>query len=216
MISGRTQFLAHLGVPTETFKAPMIYNPWFEAKGIDTIVVPMGCEAEEFPALLPLLFRLRNIAGALITMPHKVTVVGLLDEASTTVKVCGSCNAVRRDAEGRLIGDMFDGEGFVRGVMRKGRAIAGASALVVGSGGVGSAIAASLAKEGASRIGLFDVNAASAEKLAESLMTHYDALSVTVGSNDPDGPPTGDQERPRKRCGRRRTAVRDSSTMTRS
>lgn len=187
MISGRTQILAHLGVPTESFKAPMIYNPWFDAKGIDAVVVPMGCEAEDFPDFLRLVFRLRNIAGALITMPHKVTVVGLLDQASTTVKVCGSCNAVRRDAEGKLVGDMFDGEGFVRGVMRKGRAIKGASALVVGNGGVGSAIAASLAKEGAGRIGLYDVNAASAEKLAESLLTHYSALSVTVGSNDPDG-----------------------------
>jgi len=187
MISGRTQILAHLGVPTESFKAPMIYNPWFDAKGIDAVVVPMGCEAEDFPDFLRLVFRLRNIAGALVTMPHKVTTVGLLDQASTTVKVCGSCNAVRRDAEGRLVGDMFDGEGFVRGVMRKGRAIKGASALVVGSGGVGSAIAASLAKEGAGRIGLYDVNAASAEKLAESLLTHYSALSVTVGSNDPDG-----------------------------
>ncbi|WP_425406654.1 shikimate dehydrogenase family protein [Hwanghaeella sp.] len=187
MITGRTQILAHLGVPTETFKAPMIYNPWFDAKGIDAVVVPMGCEAENYPDFLRLVFRLRNIAGALVTMPHKVTTVGLLDEVSTTVKVCNSCNAVRRDSEGRLIGDMFDGEGFVRGVLRKGRAIAGASALVVGSGGVGSAIAASLAKEGATRIGLFDVNPASAEKLAESLITHYSGLSVTVGSNDPDG-----------------------------
>ncbi len=187
MISGRTQFLAHLGVPTETFKAPMIYNPWFEAKGIDAVVVPMGCEAEDFPDFLRLVFRLRNIAGALVTMPHKVTTVGLLDEMSTTVKVCGSCNAVRRDSEGRLIGDMFDGEGFVRGVVRMGRAIAGASALVVGSGGVGSAIAASLAKGGAGRIGVFDVNAASAEKLAASLRAHYPALTVEVGSNDPQG-----------------------------
>ncbi|RVU35802.1 shikimate dehydrogenase [Hwanghaeella grinnelliae] len=187
MISGRTQILAHLGVPTETFKAPMIYNPWFDAKGIDAVVVPMGCEAEDFPDFLRLVFRLRNIAGALVTMPHKVTTVGLLDEVSTTVKVCNSCNAVRRDAEGRLVGDMFDGEGFVRGVLRKGRTIAGASALVVGSGGVGSAIAASLAKEGAGRIGLFDVNPASSERLAESLLTHYSTLAVTVGSNDPQG-----------------------------
>ena len=102
LISGHTRLIAHLGVPTESFKAPMIYNPYFEDRGIDAVVMPMGCEAADFPALLPLLFRLRNIAGALITMPHKVTVVGLLDEASTTVQVCGACNAVRRDAEGRL------------------------------------------------------------------------------------------------------------------
>jgi len=27
MISGRTTLIAHIGYPTETFKAPMIYNP---------------------------------------------------------------------------------------------------------------------------------------------------------------------------------------------
>lgn len=187
MISGRTKLIAHLGVPTDTFKAPMIYNPWFEAKGIDTVVMPMGCEVDNYPDFLRLVFKLRNIAGALITMPHKVATVDLLDEASTSVKICGACNAVRRDAEGRLIGDMFDGEGFVRGVLRKGRAIKNASALVIGSGGVGSAIAASLAKEGAARIGVFDPRPEAAEKLATNLAAHYEALALTVGSNDPAG-----------------------------
>lgn len=187
MISGRTKIIAHLGVPTESFKAPMIYNPWFDARGIDTVVVPMGCEPAEYPEFLKLLFRLRNIAGALITMPHKVVTVGLLDSVSATVKVCGACNAVRRNRRGELVGDMFDGEGFVRGVLRKGRAIKGASALVVGSGGVGSAIAASLAKEGVARLGLFDTNPASAEKLASSLARHYPLVDLVTGSNDPAG-----------------------------
>jgi shikimate 5-dehydrogenase len=30
MISGKTTLIAHLGYPTESIKAPMIYNPWFE------------------------------------------------------------------------------------------------------------------------------------------------------------------------------------------
>jgi shikimate dehydrogenase len=187
MISGRTHVIAHLGVPTESFKAPMIYNPYFEERGIDAVVMPMGCEAEDYPAFLRLVFRLRNIAGALITMPHKVCTVGLLDESSTTVKVCGACNAVRRDAEGRLVGDMFDGEGFVRGVLRKGRRIEGASALVVGSGGVGSAIAASLANTGARRLGLCDTRAESAAKLANRLRAHYPELEVVAGDKDPKG-----------------------------
>lgn len=186
-ISGRTKLIAHIGVPTEAFKAPMIYNPWFEARGIDAVVVPMGCEAADFGQFLPLAFRLRNIAGALITMPHKVSTVALLDIASTTVKVCGACNAVRRDAEGRLVGDMFDGEGFVRSALRKGRDIAGASALIVGSGGVGSAIAASLAGAGAARIGLYDTDTAAALKLASSLAGHFPALKIETGSNDPAG-----------------------------
>ena len=75
--------------------------------------------------------------------------------------------------DGALKGDLFDGEGFVRGVARKGRAIAGARALVVGSGGVGSAIAASLAAAGAAGIGLFDANPAAADALGRRLQPHY-------------------------------------------
>ena len=40
----------------------------------------MGVKADDFPDVLAALFRLTNIRGALVTMPHKVTTVGLLDE----------------------------------------------------------------------------------------------------------------------------------------
>ena len=275
-IGGRTRIIAHLGVPTWSFKSPLIYNPWFRSRGIDCVVVPMGCEAADFAAFLPLarishqghglhgavgpagkerrearcgasgkrldapcqpdsaalrvapkrppaasrtstvgsatlfgplladrtpgrdagrdlgekcglIFRLRNIAGALITMPHKVAAAGLLDEASPAVGICGSCNAVKRDGNGRLLGDMFDGEGFVRGVRSKGRAVEGASALAVGAGGVGSAIAASLARAGAAHLALFDIDGGACEKLAGRLRTHYPDLTVETGSNDPHG-----------------------------
>ncbi len=42
MISGKTTLIAHIGYPTEAFKAPLIYNPWFEKRGFDAVVVPMG------------------------------------------------------------------------------------------------------------------------------------------------------------------------------
>jgi len=187
MIDGRTEIIAHLGFPTHAFKSPMIYNPYFEAAGINAIVVPMGAQADVYPALLKSLFCLSNIRGALITMPHKVTTVALLDQVTPTVRVAGACNAVRRDADGRLIGDMFDGAGFVRGVLRKGLRLQGARVLVVGSGGVGCAIAASLAAQGIAAIHLHDAQASSAEGLADRLRQNYPALRVTTGSNDPEG-----------------------------
>ncbi|HJU23930.1 MAG TPA: shikimate dehydrogenase [Casimicrobiaceae bacterium] len=187
MISGKTLLIAHLGFPTESFKAPMIYNPWFEHAGIDAVVVPMGVKAEQYRAFFPLLFRISNIRGALVTMPHKVTTVDLLDEVTPTVRVAGSCNAVVRRDDGSLLGDMFDGAGFVRGVERKGRKLAGASALVVGTGGVGSAIAASLAGAGVARLGLFDRDAAATGGLASRLRTNYPRIDVATGSNDPAG-----------------------------
>jgi hypothetical protein len=61
VIRGTTTLIAHLGYPTEAFKAPMIYNPYFEQAGIDAIVVPMGIKAEDYPGVLASLFKLTNI-----------------------------------------------------------------------------------------------------------------------------------------------------------
>jgi shikimate dehydrogenase len=187
MITGRTRLIVHLGYPTESFKAPMIYNPWFEMKGIEAVVVPVGVEPKNYPDLLKALFRATNVHGALVTMPHKVTTTHLVDEMTTTAKIAGACNAILRRTDGSLLGDMFDGAGFVRGVERKGKRIAGARALVVGCGGVGSAIAASLAAAGLSAIGLYDPAAASAEALGDRLRSHYPELQIVTGSNDPSG-----------------------------
>ncbi|MBD8050563.1 shikimate dehydrogenase family protein [Limnohabitans radicicola] len=185
MINGNTDLIAHIGYPTHTFKSPMIYNPYFDEAGINAVVVPMGCKAENYPAFLKSVFTLENIRGALITMPHKVTTVGLLDDVTATVRVAGACNAVKKLADGRLVGDMFDGAGFVRGVQRKGFDLAGKRVLVVGTGGVGCAIAASLAGAGIAAISLFDVNTASCQALAQRLQAHYPQIDVRTGSNDP-------------------------------
>ena len=185
-IRGSTALIAHIGYPTHTFKAPMIYNPYFESAGVDAVVVPMGCQAEHYAAFLKSVFMLTNIRGALITMPHKVTTVALLDDATPTVKIAGSCNAVRRK-DGRLQGDLFDGEGFVRGLRRKGFEVQGARALVVGCGGVGSAIAASLAAAGVGALSLFDARPDSEAGLRERLVAHYRRLEVSTGSQDPAG-----------------------------
>jgi shikimate dehydrogenase len=187
MISGKTTLIAHLGYPTEAFKAPMIYNPYFDQAEIDAVVIPMGVRPEDYAGFLRPLFRLTNIRGALVTMPHKVATVALLDEVTPTVKIAGSCNAILKRPDGSLLGDMFDGAGFVRGIERKGRGLGGARTLVVGGGGVGSAIAASLAAAGVATIGLFDAQPATADALAGRLREHYPKLDVRTGSNDPAG-----------------------------
>jgi len=186
MISGRTEIIAHLGYPTESFTAPMIYNPWFAHHGIDAVVVPMGVRAEDYAAFLRPLFSLSNIRGALVTMPHKVTTAGLLDLVSVAVEVAGSCNAIVRRPDGSLHGDIFDGVGFTRAARRKGFEFAGADCLVVGAGGVGSAIAAAIAVENPGSIALFDIRERAAA-LAARLRRHYPGLSVVLADNDAAG-----------------------------
>ncbi len=187
MISGKTTLIAHIGDPTETFKSPMIYNPWFDSRGIDACVVPMGVKAAHFAGDFAAIMRFTNLRGALITMPHKVSVVDLVHEVTPAVHIAGACNAVLRREDGTLLGDQFDGAGFVRGVLRKGRQLQGARVLISGAGGVGSAIAASLAAAGVGELMLFDTRAESAQALAGRLAAYYPRMKVGTGSRDPQG-----------------------------
>ncbi|MGD9526694.1 shikimate dehydrogenase family protein [Pseudonocardia sp.] len=187
MISGKTTIIGHIGYPTFAFKAPLIYNPWFEHKGIDAVVVPMGVRSEHYEDFFRCAFSMTNIRGALVTMPHKVTTTRLVDELTPIAAVAGAANAVLLREDGRTVGDQFDGAGFVRGVQRKGFELTGRRALVVGNGGVGSPIAASLAGAGVAHMGLFDPNADASHSLAARLEEHFPKLEVVTGSKDPAG-----------------------------
>jgi shikimate dehydrogenase len=187
VLSGKTLLIAHLGYPTESFKAPMIYNPWFEQQGIDAVVVPMGVQAPDYAQALRALARITNLRGALVTMPHKVTTLQLADEASPAARIAGASNALLLRPDGSWFADQFDGAGFVRGLQRKGQPIAGSSVLISGCGGVGSAIAASIAQQGPARMSLFDRQGEAADALRGRLLEHYPALDVRTGDADPAG-----------------------------
>lgn len=187
MITGKTQLIAHLGYPIEPVKAPMIYNPWFERRGIAAVVMPMGVAPADYASTIATLRRFTNFHGALVTMPHKVATLDLVDELTPTARIAGAANAILLRPDGSLLGDQFDGAGFVRGVIGKGWQPAGRRVLVAGTGGVGCAIAASLAAAGVAEMMLFDTSDASAQALAGRLRHHYPALQVHTGSRDPAG-----------------------------
>ena len=110
--------------------------------------------------------------------------------------------------DGTLVGDMFDGAGFARGLKRKGFALAGASCLVVGTGGVGSAIAASLAAEGPASISLFDTHAASAEDARGAAARALSADRGRPALERPRGVRPRRQRHAARHEGRRSAAVR--------
>lgn len=149
--------------------------------------LPMGVKADDYPSFLRELFKVTNIRGALVTMPHKKTTIELADEVSPTARIAGAANALLKREDGSLLADMFDGEGFVRGVSRKGRKLKHASALVIGSGGVGSAIAASLAAAGVTRMGLVDAVGRRCRITRQPAVCAILRSTLMTGSADPTG-----------------------------
>ena len=187
MIRGTTRLVAHFGDPIAPVKSPMIYNPYFERKAIDVVVVPMGVTPDDYPVMLRAMFRVTNMLGAIITMPHKRSTIELLDACSPLVRIAGACNAIVRRPDGTLFGDLFDGLGFVRGLLRNGFRVPGASCLVIGAGGAGSAIAAALATAGAGALAIHDIAPGRTEGLIARLREHHPQVDAVVGSSDPSG-----------------------------
>ncbi|WP_211163011.1 shikimate dehydrogenase family protein [Aromatoleum diolicum] len=186
-ITGSTLLYPVIGYPVGQVKAPMLFNKVFAASGIDAACVPMEIAPVDLTRVGPALFAVRNVRGAMVTIPHKPTCVDFLDEASPAVRAAGACNAIVKRADGSLFGELFDGVGFVRGLKRAGIDPAGMRCLVVGSGGVGAAIAVALADASAAALGINDVNSVSAARLAERLPAYTACREAFVATNDPQG-----------------------------
>ena len=80
---------------------------------------------------------------------------------------------MRRNADGRLVGDMFDGEGFVRGVAHNGATLEGQERLVVGSRRRRLGDRGLLRRGGRAEIALYDVSAAAMEALGGAAEENY-------------------------------------------
>jgi shikimate dehydrogenase len=183
-ISGMTRLYGIIGDPVVQVRSPQVYTRRFADAGIDAVLVPLHVGADEIDALLPALMRLKNLDGLLVTSPFKTNALAHADEAHSRATRTGAANALRRDKAGRWHADMFDGEGFVRGLLAKGLAVKGARALVIGCGGAGAAIAVSLADAGVARITLCDLDAVKANALAARLSASCEGCAIVAGAAD--------------------------------
>src|SRR5262245_30056616 len=114
-------------------------------------------------------------------MPHKAAALALIDEASEPARLVGAINAARRDPAGRWQGDMFDGQGFVRGLARHRHEVRARRVALLGAGGAGRAIAFALAAAGVAAIVVHDLDPAKAAGLAADLQRAHPALTVRAG-----------------------------------
>ncbi len=159
-------------------------NAVIHQRGLDLLMVAMHVTAEDLPAAISGLRAWRNFRGAIVTMPHKSAIVPLLDEVTPEVHEAGACNVVRRTADGRLVGTLLDGEGFIAGLTAKGHTVAGKRVLLSGAGGAGRAIAFSLARHGARSITIANRTKSTAEKLAEAVHAAYPNCDCVAASDD--------------------------------
>jgi shikimate dehydrogenase len=173
------------GDPIAQVRAPGVWSRLFEHNGLNAVCLPFHVRPPDLSAFFGGIRPLGNLVGLIVTIPHKPVVLGLVDEVSPRAAQIGACNAVAVEPSGRTRCDMFDGVGFVAGLRASGQSVRGRQALLVGSGGVGSAIAFGLADAGVDALSVSDVIAERAEALAARLMAA--GYRSAVSAPDPAG-----------------------------
>lgn len=186
-ITGRTRVLGILAHPTEHVKAPPGINRIAMMRGRDAVMVPFNVAPADLDGFVASLRVLKSFDGAIVTVPHKQAIIELCDEVSPQALAVGAANVVRREADGRLVGDQLDGIGFVEGLRDQDIEVEGRRVYLAGAGGAANAIAFALADAGIVRLTLANRTLGKIETLAAKLRGAYPALDVVIGSRDPRG-----------------------------
>lgn len=185
MIDGNTLIFATPGNPVAQVRLPQVMEVVFRELKVNAVWVPMHVDHEGLKAVVQSLRTMKNFRGITVAIPHKPAVGALLDRLSPRAQAAGAVNLVRLDPDGRLHGDIVDGAGFVRGLELRGHSVKGATAWLVGVGGGGSAIAASLAEAGVARLLLKEKFPQKAGAMIERLKKHYPSVPVELAEAPP-------------------------------
>ena len=174
-----TTYVALYGDPVEGNPTSRMQNRAFEAAGLDWRYLDVRVPAADLEAAVSAA-RLLGFAGLNLTVPHKVAVLPFLDGLEPSAEICGACNTVVRQADGRLIGSNTDGAGFIWSLRDEGIDPAGLDVVLLGAGGAARAVAVELALAGARRISVAGRDAGRRDALAERLRWHTDSRAGTI------------------------------------
>lgn len=187
MITGKTRLFGVIADPIHHVRAPQMLNPLFLDWGVDAVLVPFHVPPGRLADAVAGFKAFPNLGGFAVTIPHKESMHALCDDLDQTARRVGAVNCVRREPDGRLIGAMFDGSGFIAGMRAHGFEPRGQKTLLLGAGGAAAAIAFALADEGVARLVIANRTISKAQDMAARVAAAVPGVPVAAGPADPAG-----------------------------
>ena len=146
-ISGQTRIVGVIGDPVHHSRSPQMHNAAIVERKLDYVYVPFHVRSGELREAIEG-FKALNVLGVNVTIPHKQTVMPILDDVSHEATLIGAANTLIF-CDGRVSGDNTDAQGFLRAMTEEGIDIpVGGSAVVLGAGGAARAVVVALALSG--------------------------------------------------------------------
>lgn len=189
VISGKTRVVAIVADPIGHVRTPQAFNALMAQRGVEAVMVPFHVLPQDFASFMAVAPQIHSLAGLVVTIPFKETILSHCTELSDAARRVGAVNIVRFADAGNgarsVIGSNFDGAGFVGGLLAQGHQVAGRRVYLAGAGGAAKAIAHALAEQGIAALGIHNRSATRAEQLAQDLRAHYPQLQVDLADAAP-------------------------------
>lgn len=165
-VSGKTKITGIFGYPIEHTLSPFMHNAAFESLGMDICYIAFKVSPEALQEAVQAV-RCLDLLGVNITVPHKETVLPLLDRIHEEASFIGAVNTITNSG-GMLTGYNTDGRGFLSSLSEEGIETGKKKICIVGAGGASRAISYYLS-ENASELYLYDIDGQKAGKLVNDL-----------------------------------------------
>ncbi len=155
-IKGTTGLMGLIGSPVGHSGSPEMYNFSFRYHHLDYAYLAFDIKEDQVKEALDAV-RLFHMRGCNVTMPCKNEAARYMDELSPAARIIGAVNTIVNE-NGRLIGHITDGTGFVRNLKEHGVEVKDKKMVVLGAGGAATAIQVQCALDGARAISIFNPN----------------------------------------------------------
>lgn len=153
-ITGYTGLYGIVANPIKHSASPMMHNTAFKELGMDDVYLAFEVENKELANFITSVKTL-GIKGFNVSMPYKVKIMEYLDELTQAATLCKAVNTVVQK-EGKLIGHITDGIGFIEACIEKGWDIKNKKVTILGAGGAATAIIVQAALSGAKEIAVYN------------------------------------------------------------
>ena len=147
-IDGKTKIYGVIGDPIGHSLSPAIHNMAFRKLGLNAIYLAFQVKSENLVRAVEG-FKALNFQGFNVTIPHKTSIMSLLDKVDPLAEKIGAVNTVK-NVDGKLFGYNTDGLGALQALKKSKVKLDNKKIVLIGAGGAGKALAftfANYAKE---------------------------------------------------------------------
>ena len=165
-----TKLCGLIGYPVKQSPSPAIHNAAFQYLKINAVYMSFAVPENELAKAVEG-FKAIGLLGANVTMPHKESVMKVLEAIDAWARKIGAVNTIANE-DGKLSGYNTDADGFANPLKQRAK-LDKLDAVIIGAGGASKACAFALGRGGCREILILNRTTSRARSLASAIRKEF-------------------------------------------